>query len=194
MTSTETLKGLEFDPGFGPYILAFKGSIEYLYTDINRFKNLSQKKFKFMQYHKKFIEILNNNIGFYIGCLMWAAYIKTQPKQKILSNHCFGAEYNKEANIEETQFILKFVELFPKDMKHFLNQNYNFDENIIKLIKIYEEFLILNKGFVESEFNTDILIPESVITKDAKSYKELIETTLETKDLSNFLEYLPTII
>ena len=28
------LKGLEFDPGFGPYILAFRGSVEYLYADI----------------------------------------------------------------------------------------------------------------------------------------------------------------
>ena len=46
---TTTLKGLEFDPGFGPYILAFRGSVEYLYSDINRFKNLSQKKMKFMQ-------------------------------------------------------------------------------------------------------------------------------------------------
>ena len=37
-------KGLEFDPGFAPYILAFTGSVEYFYLDINRFKNLSQKK------------------------------------------------------------------------------------------------------------------------------------------------------
>ena len=30
---TTTLKGLEFDPGFAPYILAFAGVVEYLYTD-----------------------------------------------------------------------------------------------------------------------------------------------------------------
>ena len=49
---TVTLKGLEFDPGFAPYIMAFQGSVEYLYSDINRFKNLSQRKMKFMQYNK----------------------------------------------------------------------------------------------------------------------------------------------
>lgn len=74
---------LEFDPGFAPYILAFRGTVEYLYMDINRFKNLSQRKMKFRQYYKKFLELFNNNLGFYVGCLMWAAYIKTQPWSRI---------------------------------------------------------------------------------------------------------------
>ena len=191
---TTTLKGLEFDPGFAPYILAFRGSVEYLYSDLNRFKNLSQKKMKFMQYYKKILEIFNNNLGFYIGCLMWAAYIKTQPEQEILSNHCLGQEYNEDANISETKFMLQFVELFPKDMKYYLGQNYSFDENIIKLLEIYEEFLIINKGFVASEKNTDIQLPASVKTENAEAYKAQIEEVLKTEDLSKLLEYLPTII
>lgn len=191
---TMELKGLEFDPGFGPYILAFRGSVEYLYSDINRFKNLSQKKMKFMQYYKKILEIFNNNLGFYVGCLMWAAYIKTQPKQNILSNHCFGAEYNEEANISDTRFMLQFTELFPKDIKYFLGQNFSFDENTIKLLKIYEEFLIINKGFVSSEFNTDIELPQAVKTENAETFKTQIEEVLKTEDLSKLLEYLPTII
>lgn len=193
MTTVE-LKGLEFDPGFGPYILAFRGTTEYLYMDINRFKNLSQKKIKFMQYYKKVLEMFNNNLGFYVGCLMWAAYIKTQPKQKILSNHCFGTEYNEEANIADTQFMLQFTELFPRDMKYFLGKNYTFDGNIIKLIKVYEEFLVLNKGFVNSEYNTDIELPSSIKTKNAEEFKTRIEEILKTEDLSKLLEYLPTIL
>lgn len=188
------LKGVEFDPGFGPYILAFRGTVEYLYIDINRFKNLSQKKVKFMQYYKKMLEIFNNNLGFYIGCLMWAAYIKTQPKQKILSNHCFGQEYNEESNIADTQFMIQFAELFPRDMKYYLGQSYSFDENLVKLLKVYEEFLIINKGFVDSEYNTDIQLPSAVKTENAKKYKEQIEEVLKTKDLSKLLEYLPEII
>lgn len=193
MTKVE-LKGLEFDPGFGPYILAFRGSVEYLYSDINRFKNLSQKKMKFLQYYKKILEIFNNNLGFYVGCLMWASYIKTQPEQKILSNHCLGQEYNEEANISDTHFMLQFTEMFPKDMKYFLGQNFSFDKNIINLLKVYEEFLVLNKGFVNSELNTDIQIPESVKTENAEKYKEQIEEALKAEDLSKLLEYLPTII
>ena len=193
MTKVE-LKGLEFDPGFAPYILAFRGSVEYLYMDINRFKNLSQKKLKFMQYYKNVLEIFNNNLGFYVGCLMWAAYIKTQPKQKILSNNCLGQEYDEETNIADTQFMLQFTELFPRDMKYFLGQNYFFDENYVKLLKVYEEFLVINKGFVESEFNTDIKLPDSVKTENAEDFKAQIEEVLKAQDLSKLLEYLPIII
>ena len=191
---TATLKGLEFDPGFAPYILAFQGTVEYLYMDINRFKNLSQKKLKFMQYHKKIVEIFNNNLGFYIGCLLWAAYIKTQPKQELVSNHCFGKEYNEEENTSETRFMIQFTELFPRDMKYFLGQNYSFDENHIKLLKIYEEFLTINKGFVESKYNSDILLPEAIKTENAESYKAIIDSILETGDLSKLIENLSTII
>ena len=194
MTNSEFLDGLEFDPGFGPYILVLGGTLEYLYADINRFKNLSQKKVKFMQYYKKILEIINNNLGFYIGCLMWASYIKTQPMQKILSNHCFGQEYDEKSNISDTQFLLQFIELFPKDMKYYLGKTYSFDENIIKLVKTYEEFLIINKGFVELEYNIDIKIPKNVKMENSELYKSQIEEIIATKDLSKFLEYLPTII
>lgn len=191
---TTTLKGLEFDPGFAPYILAFQGTVEYLYADINRFRNFSQKKLKFMQYHKKILEVFNNNLGFYIGCLMWAAYIKTQPEQELLSNHCLGQPYDEKENISDTQFMLKFAELFSKDMKYFLGKEFAFDENITKLLKIYEEFLVINKGFIESKTNTDIKLPSVVKTENANSYKFQIEKVLETKDLSKLLEYLPSII
>ena len=45
---------------------------------------------------KNFFDVFYNNIGFYTGCLMWAAYIKGEPKQKILSNPCLGLEYDEE--------------------------------------------------------------------------------------------------
>lgn len=191
---TKTLSGVEFDPGFAPYILAFSGTVEYLYADINRFKNFSQKKIKFMQYYKKILDIFNNNLGFYIGCLMWAAYIKTQPKQEILSNNCLGQKYDEETNISDTQFILKFTELFPRDMKYFLGQNFAFDSNYINLLKIYEEFLVINKGFTESKYNTDILLPNSVKTDLAESFKSKIDEILKTGDLSKLTEYLSEII
>ena len=90
--------------------------------------------------------------------------------------------------------MAEFVGLFPKDMKYFLGQNYAFDENILKLIEIYEEFLVINKGFVESKYNTDIKLPNSVKTENAEDYKAQIDEVLKTKDLSKLLEYLPTII
>ena len=147
-----------------------------------------------MQYYKKILSIFENNIGFYVGCLLWAAYIKTQPKQEILSNHCFGKPYNEDENISETRFIIQFTELFPKDMKYFLGQNFTFDEKHIRLLKVYEEFLILNKGFTESKYNSDVQLPNIVKTEKAESYQEIINKVLKTEDLSNFIEYISTIV
>ena len=171
-------EGIEFDPGFAPYILAFQGTVNYLYMDINKFKNFSQKKTKFRQYYKKILEVFNNNIGFYIGCLMWAAYIKTQPEQGIINNHCFGGKYNEEENTVETDYMINFVQLFPKDMKYFMSTSFEFDEKINKILYAYKEFLTINKGFVNSVTNTDILLPEGIKTEKAESFKEIIDEVL----------------
>ena len=188
------MTGLEFDPGFAPYILAFQGTVEYLYADINRFRNLSQKKMKFRQYYKKILEVFNNNLGFYIGCLMWAAYIKTQNEQEILNNYCIGQKYNEEENTVDTDFMIKFLELFPKDMKYFLGENFEFDSNIIKILTTYKEFLIINRGFIEAVLNTDIILPQNINTVDAIEYKEKIDEVLESGDLSKLLEYTDLVI
>ena len=182
-------KGLEFDPGFAPYILAFRGTVEYLYMDINRFKNLSQRKMKFRQYYKKFLELFYNNLGFYVGCLMWAAYLKTQPEQEILNNSCFNQPYDEEANISDTEFMIKFLELFPKDMKYFLGENYEINQGDLKILELYKEFLIINKGFVETKYNTDIKLPEGMKTDGAETFKEKIDEVLKQEDLSKLLEY-----
>lgn len=187
-------KGLEFDPGFAPYILAFQGTVNYLYADINRFKNFSQKKMKFRQYYKKILEVFNNNLGFYIGCLMWAAYFKTQEEQDILNNHCFGGKYNEEENTIETDYMINFVRLFPKDMKYFLSENFEFDEEVNKILNAYKEFLTINKGFVESKKTTDILLPKGIKTEGAETFKEKIDEVLKEKDLSKFLNFADLII
>lgn len=181
-------KGLEFDPGFAPYILAFQGTVEYLYLDINRFKNLSQKKMKFRQYYKKILEVFYNNLGFYIGCLMWAAYIKTQAKQEILNNNCLNQEYDEEQNTSETDYMIKFVELFPKDMKYFLGENFSFEPWIEKVLNLYREFLIINKGFVDSKTNEDIKLPNGLKTEQAKDFKDKIEGVLKSENLSKLIE------
>lgn len=46
--------------------------------------------------------------------------LKTQPEQDILNNNCFGGEYNEEENVSDVDFMIKFLELLPKDMKYFL--------------------------------------------------------------------------
>ena len=182
-------KGLEFDPGFAPYILAFRGTVEYLYMDINRFKNLSQRKMKFRQYYKKFLELFYNNLGFYVGCLMWAAYLKTQPEQEILNNSCLNEPYDEEANISDTEFMIRFLELFPKDMKYFLGEDYEINQGDLKILEMYKDFLIINKGFVDTKNNTDIKLPNGMKTDGAETFKDKIDGVLKEGDLSKLLEY-----
>lgn len=189
-----TKQGLAFDPGFSPYVLAFRGTVEYLYLDINRFKNLSQKKIKFMQYYKKILDIFYNNVGFYVGCLMWAAYLKSQPEQNILSNSCYGENYNEQENISDTEYMLTFAELFPKDMKYFLGKNFEFEPSIINLIKVYKEFLILNRGFTETKTNSDVVLPESVKTEEANLYKKIIDDAIKQGDLALLKDKIQLII
>ena len=187
-------EGLEFDPGFSPYILAFQGTVNYLYMDINKFKNFSQKKMKFRQYYKKILEVFNNNLGFYVGCLMWAAYTKIQPKQDILNNHCHGGKYNEQENTIETDYMINFVKLFPKDMKYYLGEIFEFDEGVNQVLQAYKEFLTINKGFVETVTNDDIKLPESLNLKDVETFKDKIDKVLAEKDLSKLLEYTDLIL
>lgn len=186
---TTAQKGLEFDPGFAPYILAFSGTLDYLYADINRFKNFSQKKLKFRQYYKKILDIFNNNLGFYIGCLLWACYIKSQPEQEILNNHCFGKVYDEKANVEETELVIKFVQLFPKDIKYFLNEMYEFPPKTLEILNLYKEFLIINKGFVDTKTSTDLKLPENIKIENAENYKQIIDSVLKEEDLSKLIGY-----
>lgn len=187
-------EGIEFDPGFAPYILAFQGTVNYLYMDINKFKVFSQKKAKFRQYYKKILEVFNNNLGFYVGCLMWAAYIRTQEEQKIINNHCLGGKYNEEENTIETDYMINFARLFPKDMKYFMNTSFEFDSDVDKILGAYKEFLIINKGFVHAEKNTDIQLPKGLKTTVAETFKEKIDEAINMKDLSKLLEYTDLIL
>ena len=185
---------LEFDPGFGPHVMAFQGTVEYLYTDINKFKNLSQRKVKFKQYYKKILSVFNNNLGFYIGCLMWAAYTKTQETQEYNNNYCLGQSFNEEENTGETDYMIKFAELFPKDMKYFLSENFEFEPFVLQILNTYKDFLTVNKGFVSTKTNDDIKLPENVKTKNAINFKQIIDKVIDSGDLSEFLQYKDLII
>ena len=147
-----------------------------------------------MQYYKKILEVFYNNVGFYTGCLMWASYIKAQGNAELVGNSCLGEPYNPEENVFDTQRIMKFAEQFPKDMKYFLGQNFEFDKKIYKLIKIYEDFLVLNKGFTETKTNSDVILPQEVKTTDLEEYKNLIDTAVKDGNLSMLVDYIDKII
>ena len=119
---------------------------------------------------------------------MWAAYIKTQPEQEILNNNFLGGVYNEEENTSDVDFMIRFLELFPKDMKYFLGENYEINSQDMKILEMYKEFLTINKGFVNSKTNSDILLPQGMKTDNAESFKDKIEEIIKGEDLSKFVE------
>lgn len=85
--------------------------------------------------------------------------------------------------------MIKFLELLPKDMKYFLGQNYEVDQTDMKILELYKEFLILNKGFVNSKNNTDIVLPAGMKIEGAETFKDKIMEVIKSEDLSKLLEY-----
>lgn len=173
-TKFDFSEGALFDPGFVGHLNAFIPTIEYLYSDIYSVKNFNQKKMKFKMYYNRLHNLINTYIGFYLGCILWAACIKDMNKP-VLNNLCYSSEYNEEETIGEVQFIKSYLPQFEKDVKYYLGQNYKIDSLKLRILDEYEEFLKANKGFVNVKDTSDIKIND-----DAKSLtKTEIETTLD---------------
>ena len=71
----DTKDGVQFDPGFIQHMSAFEPNIEYVYNNLNSFKNFNQKKLQFKMFYPKIQSLLKNYIGFYLGCILWARKI-----------------------------------------------------------------------------------------------------------------------
>ena len=85
--------------------------------------------------------------------------------------------------------MIKFLELFPKDMKYFLSTEYKINDDDMKILKLYREFLVLNKGFVNSKTNTDIVLPDGMKTENTESFKDIIDEVIKSENLSKLVDY-----
>ena len=158
------MQEVQFDPGFVRHMSAFVPNIEYVYGSLAQFRNFSQKKQQFKMYYPKIQSLLKSYMGFYLGCMLWALYIKQFDGAKIFNNLCFGVEYNEVETLNEVDFIKKYIEQLKKDAKYYANQEFIPDESFEKILDTYREFLKLNEGFVKTQTTTDIKIPASIKT------------------------------
>ncbi len=182
-------KTVKFDPGWGHYVLVYSGSVEYLYRDINKFKNLSQRSFKFKQYFPKIVKLLENNIGFYLGCLLWAVYLKNSDDADFLGNHCLGQKYDENAPDLEIDYILTSIDKLKNDYKYYTGKTTDFPEVYKTILVTYNEFSILNKGFTETRNTTDLKLPSNLKTP-SKEELEKINSSIESVVESGKLEEL----
>lgn len=177
-------KEVQFDPGYIKHLSAFVPSIEYVYTQLGQIKDFNQKKQQFRMFLPKIQSLFKNYIGFYLGCILWAIYIKQFDNAIILNNLCYGGEYKEAETLSEADFISRFIETFPKDVKYYTGQNFSVDTLTISIVEAYREFLKVNEGFVNTKTTNDVKIPNSF--KTPKNFEEIhkeIEKVVESGKL-----------
>ena len=182
--------GAQFDPGFIGHLNAFVPSIEYIYQNLYRFKNFSQKKKQFKMQYNKIVHLIETYIGFYLGCMLWAACIKDLDKP-VLNNLCYGIEYDENETIGEADFVKKYIEQFQKDVKYYLGQDYKIDGFMMKVLDEYMEFLKLNKGFTSVQNTSDIQLNKEMAKLSQTEKDSVLNTIADVVETGNFKELYP---
>ncbi len=183
--------GAQFDPGFVQHMSAFVPNIEYVYAGLNRLKNFTLKKNQFKMYYPKIQSLLKNYLGFYLGCILWATYISQLDEKPILNNLCFGGEYSEKETLSEVDFIKDYIEQLKKDVKYYTGQDFTIDEKSINILNAYREFLIANKGFVETKTTKDIKLPANLKTPSEKDLEEILSGIEKVIDNGKLYELFP---
>lgn len=172
-----------FDPGYGQHLVSLIFSLEDMYGDIQKFRNLGQKKFRFRQYYEGMVKLLRQNTAFYLGCLLWATYLVNQEESEITNNYCLGKEYDEAKSLIELDFLIKFSNTFSKDTKYYMNTDFKFPEEDSEMLQIYREFAVMNEGFVNIKKTSDLKMPSAIKTpntEELKTIKMTIDTVVET--------------
>lgn len=182
----DTKDNVQFDPGFIQHMSAFEPNIQYVYNSLNSCRNFNQKKMQFKMFYPKIQSLLKNYLGFYLGCILWAVYIKSLGEKPIAGNLCYGGDFSETETLEEVDFIKSYIEQLKKDAKYYLGQNFSIDEESIKVLDAYREFLKLNEGFVKVQTTADVKLPASLKSVDEAGLKEIfvgIEQVIENGKL-----------
>lgn len=187
------MEEVSFDPGFSKCMLGVSDNVEFMYSAfVSSIGNLKQKKFQFSILFPKIQSMLKTNVGFYLGCLLWASYLKNSKTALILDNPCLNEEYNEDTAVDNVNYLIDFVcEKLNKDAKYYLNKTYTTDERYIKILNIYKDFVLLNKGFTQTKKTDEIILPENLKKLNEASLSEvenIINNTLEKKDLNILYE------
>lgn len=188
---------IQFDPGFIKHMSAFIPNIQYVYNSLAQFKNFNQKRMQFKMYLPKIQNLFKNYMGFYLGCIIWAEYVKQFENEDILNNLCYGGEYTEKETLSEVDFLKEYIEQFKKDVKYYTGQNISIDEVDLKIIDAYREFLKINEGFVKTKTTNDIKIPENFKTpskQDLEIFNEEIKKVVENGKLSGLISLVDKVL
>lgn len=187
----DTTDGVQFDPGFIQHISAFEPNIEYVYNTLSSIRNFNQKKQQFKMFLPKIQSLLKNYLGFYLGCILWAVYIKNLGDKPIIGNLCFGGEYSEKDTLEEVDFIKNYIEQLKKDVKYYTGQDFKIESESLNILDAYREFLKSNEGFVKSQNSSDIKLPEKFKTPSKEDLQEILQGIEKVIDNGKLHELFP---
>lgn len=182
-----------FDPGFSKLLLSsFSYNIELLYIDLNRVKNFGQKKTQFILTFQKGKSLFDVYLGFYLGCMLWGACLKSMGSEKIEGNPFIDREYKREDSLEEINYMKDFVKRFDRDSKYYLGKPFKVDENKLKVLDLYEQFIDRNGGFVNTDTTDKIQLVgklNELSEQDVKDIYEKIQEVINSNKLEDLLEF-----
>ena len=187
-----TVNKVMFDPGFAQHTTILSISSEYLYNSINKIKNFNQRKMKFKMLYPQILKMADNNVGFCLGCLLWAVYIKnTENNAEIEGNPCLGDTYNEAETVEEIDFSIEFFNKIKKDAKYYLGIDYEINPFYIKILNLYKEFLVLNSNFVNTKTTADLKLPQSFKSPSENDLQKIynkIQQVIKSGNLTDLTE------
>lgn len=191
MTQTK-VNSVLFDPGYAQHTTILSMSSEYIYAQINQFKNMNQRKMKFKMLFPQLVRMSDNNVGFCLGSLLWAVYIKSLGDNiEIEANPCIGGTYDEAETVEEADFSIAFFEKLNKDSKYYLGKEYKYDEILVKILEVYKEFLTLNCGFVSTKTTGDVQLPQGIKIPNNEVLGQIHDKIQEVIKSGNLLDLLP---
>lgn len=188
--TTKKMDSVLFDPGYAPIALESLGSVGYNYYMFSAISNVKVKKLKFKPLTIKLEYNLKIEIAFYLGCLLWANYIKQFKNAKIEGNKLYKEECKEEDYTGEIDFLKDFLEnKYPRDYKYFLNKPFELDEKYLPILNTYRDFLVINEGFVNCANTDDIKLPKNLKTpKDLDKINSEIQRAIKSEDLTILFE------
>ncbi len=190
MTQT-AVNSVKFDPGYAQHTTILSINVEYIYAKINSFKNLGQRKFQFKMNYSQLKRMADNNVGFCLGCILWAVYIKSLADAKIEGNPCLGDTFNAEEAVEEIDYSVAFFDRLKKDAKYYLGQDYEVNPLYMTILDLYREFLLKNSSFVSTKTTNDLILPDKIKIPDEnnlKAIKSKIDEVIKSGNLLDLTE------
>lgn len=181
-----------FDPGFTKSLIPLSLDTKYFYDELNMIKNFNMKKLEFRIALPKLAQLTERHIGFYVGCMLWGAYLKTLGAEKIIGNPFLGKEYEEEPALSEINFIFDFVKKLDKDSKYYIGKPYTFDHKKLEILELYKDFIKKNESFVNTDTVDKIVLVGKLETMPKEEILEIekkIQDVIHTGKLEELLEF-----